>query len=111
MSSVTIQIAGTGGGSTIPSAGTLNVGPGFSPFTLQAFANGNSVFTGWTGAGCTTGVLDTSAGVAYTCTATFNLAAPPPVAASVESDLALFLTFLGVIAITGFQRWRKRTES
>jgi len=40
-----------------------------------------------------------------TCTATFNSTA---VSAPVDSPLALSLVFLGIAAVAGFQRWRKR---
>ena len=42
-----------------------------------------------------------------TCTATFN--STTPVNASVESSLALALTFLGITAIAGFKKWRNKT--
>jgi len=45
-----------------------------------------------------------------TCTATFNLnTPPPPINASVESGLALSLTFLGIVAMAGFKKWRNKT--
>jgi threonine/homoserine efflux transporter RhtA len=43
--------------------------------------------------------------ISMTCTATFNLA---PVPASVESDVALALTFIGVMLIAAFKSRKAR---
>jgi hypothetical protein len=109
---------GTGGGTATGDCGA-SVGAGGTP-TLLANPNLGSTFAGWScvGDGTPAPFSATSASSPYTfpmpsenvaCTATFNLAAPPPpVSASMESNLALALTVLGITAIAGFKKWRNK---
>jgi len=78
----------------------------------EATPDTGSTFAGWSCVGAT--YSQTSASATYnfsmpseavTCTATFNSTA---VSAPVDSPLALSLVFLGIAAVAGFQRWRKR---
>ncbi|MDD2817091.1 MAG: hypothetical protein PHP00_15395 [Thiotrichaceae bacterium] len=86
-----------------------------APASLTATPTGGSTFAGWSCLG--------TAGYSYstgnqiggfsmpaedvTCTVTLN-GGPPPVNASVESNLALALTVLGITAIAGFKKWRNK---
>ena len=87
------------------------------PTILHATPSGGSTFAGWscvgTGGGGWAGYSITVNNTTnflmpnetVTCTATFNSTA---VSAPVDSPLALSLVFLGIAAVAGFQRWRKR---
>lgn len=113
---MTGQSAGAGSGNLLsPPGGVLHVSNGI-PVNLIASTNPGSTFGGWSCVGATfsystanaTGDSFAMPSENVTCTATFNLAAPPPVAASVESNIALILTFLGIAAIVGFKKWRSQ---
>lgn len=82
---------------------TPNAGSSFTSWSCVA--TGTTFFSG----GTANHNLDVSSLSAVTidCKATFGLA-PPPIAASVDSPLALSLVLLGIVAVAGFQRWRKR---
>jgi hypothetical protein len=93
--------------------GSNGVFSGNDPITLNVTPSGGSTFAGWSCVG--TGGFSYSTGNQIggfnmpaenvTCTATFNSTA---VSAPVDSPLALSLVFLGIAAVAGFQRWRKR---
>ena len=93
--------------------GSNGVFSGKDPITLNVTPSGGSTFAGWSCVG--TGGFSYSTGNQIggffmpaedvTCTATFNSTA---VSAPVDSPLALSLVFLGIAAVAGFQRWRKR---
>ena len=95
--------------------GSNGVFSGNDPITLNVTPSGGSTFAGWSCVG--TGGFSYSTGNQIggffmpaenvTCTATFNGGAPT-VSAPVDSPLALSLVFLGIAAVAGFQRWRKR---
>ena len=95
--------------------GSNGVFSGNDPITLNVTPSGGSTFAGWSCVG--TGGFSYSTGNQIggffmpaedvTCTATFN--SNTPVNASVESSLALALTFLGITAIAGFKKWRNKT--
>jgi len=109
--------AGTGGGTTGGDcASGISAG---STANIVATPNLGSTFAGWSCLGdeTPTPFSSTSASAFYaltmpreyvTCIATFNLTAPPPVSASVESNLALALTVLGITAMAGFKKWRNK---
>ncbi|MDD2814497.1 MAG: hypothetical protein PHP00_02015 [Thiotrichaceae bacterium] len=111
---LSVMTAGTGSGvATSPSGGTYTSG---TTISTNAIADPGSTFGSWSCVG-TTSYLSTSNATGgsfsmpsenVTCTATFNLGAPPPVSAPVDSGLALSLTFLGIAAMVGFKKWRNR---
>ena len=81
-----------------------------TPDTGSTFAGWSCVGTGGGGFSYSTASDTTNFQMpteTVTCTATFNLNTPP-VSAPVDSPLALSLVFLGIAAVAGFQRWRKR---
>ncbi|HET6466493.1 MAG TPA: hypothetical protein VFH55_12865, partial [Nitrospiria bacterium] len=80
---LTLTTAGSGSG-TVSGAGTYNYG---QTATVSATANTGSIFTGWTGANaaeCATGSVLMNAN--KSCTANFNLPAPPT---DIIADLVL----------------------
>jgi len=113
---LTCAAAGTGAGSlngAACGAGVFmdtNIGVIASPNSGSTFAGWSCVGTGGGGwAGYSITVNNTTnflmPNETVTCTATFNSTA---VSAPVDSPLALSLVFLGIAAVAGFQRWRKR---
>lgn len=106
MVNITCTTAGTGGGTTGGACGS-SVFSGM-PTTLIATPNVGSTFAGWSGDVVCANSLTVPNVANVSCTANFN-GGPPPVNASVESSLALALTFLGITAIAGFKKWRNKT--
>jgi hypothetical protein len=83
---VTLRKAGTGGGTVVSNPAGINCGSDCAEsfaagrlVTLTATAASGSVFTGWSGGGCTgTDACVTSGNVAVSISATFSLASAPP---------------------------------
>ena len=108
-------IAGTGigaigglCGTDVPSGNNAGIFPTAS--TGSTFAGTSCVGTGGGGFSYSTAnnpTVITMPNETVTCTVTFNLNTPP-VSAPVDSPLALSLVLLGIVAVAGFQRWRKR---
>jgi hypothetical protein len=106
-------IAGTGigaigglCGTDVPSGNNAGIFPTAS--TGSTFAGTSCVGTGGGGFSYSTAnnpTVITMPNETVTCTVTFNSTA---VSAPVDSPLALSLVLLGIVAVAGFQRWRKR---
>ena len=124
MLSLTCRTAGAGMGRISGSCGRVDMSSGqFAG--MWAAPQGGSILGGGSCVGdsssnpiALTSSTTVMAGITYTifnfnmpaenvtCTATFN---STTVSASVESSLALALTFLGITAIAGFKKWRNKT--
>jgi hypothetical protein len=100
---VSCTTAGAGAGTVGNACGTF-ISSGMTA-NLLATPNPGSTFAGWSGDPICANSF-TMPSVSVNCTATFTL--NPPVSASLESNLALALTVLGITAIAGFKKWRNK---
>jgi hypothetical protein len=86
---------------------TPNAGYSFTSWYCRNVATGATLLNG----GNANETLDSTLylSININCFATLGVApapVPAPVPASVESGLALVLTFLGILTIVGFRKWR-----
>lgn len=110
MPTLSCVAAGAGAGTLGGSCNTFSLGG--TMVTITATPNPGSTFGGWSCLGVGTASTESMSVfmplIPITCTATFNLAPPPPVPASVESGMALTLTLIGVMLIAAFKSRKAR---